>query len=85
MVERYEYKQLTARGDFGMRWHDGDESIGDVTATAEVANRYAAEGWRVAALTLAGRYGQLLLERPARASELLPAAAPEGRGDEPTP
>jgi hypothetical protein len=80
----HEFRVLTfkSRG-FGGSWFHRDTELG--RDLEEVLNEQALAGWDVVAAPVTHVSAQVILRRPSAASELVPAAEPEGRGDEPSP
>ncbi len=63
-MERFEYKVLGTKthGVFQEIWFDGDENLGK-EITAELLNRYGAEGWEVCGTMRAGYGFSIFLKR----------------------
>jgi Domain of unknown function (DUF4177) len=84
-MQRVEYKVLRTRG-MASRWHDDEQLLGDFEEMERILNEYAAAGWELFSHTCTeSGYHFLILERPFEPREVLPAAIPEGRGDEISP
>ena len=80
-MQELEYRVLVwkPRG-FGGSWTHGERDLGqDLEA---ILNEHARSGWVLDAYALNHVSGQAILRRPFRPGEVVPAAAPEGRGDE---
>ena len=85
-MQQVEYTTLIYRGlGQGRAWFAEGERVGTWEELTPILNRYAARGWRLTAVGGGSEVPFIILERPFEGSALVPADAPIGRGDEPTP
>ena len=85
-MQQVEYTTLLYRGlGRGRAWFEDGERVGSWEELTSILNLYASRGWVV--LTTGGGSDSpfIILERPFEGRTLVPADAPAGRGDGPTP
>jgi ribosomal protein S27E len=85
--ERMEYCVLRARPQLvgGYEWCDGEKQLGGLETLDRILASYSRRRWEVIGTLNVGMEAQILLKRRQEPSEISPAAAPEGRGDEVAP
>lgn len=83
-MEQAEYRVLTARGT-PKDWFHGQEQLGDAEELEAILNRQARAGWKVITHIALPGVSRIILERPFHGTEVIPASAPGGRGDEVSP
>jgi hypothetical protein len=82
-MERFEYRVLVGRASgLGSAWFWGSERLGGSDDLELILNQQSVLGWEFMTLAMGPSSSRIVLRRPAQGGELLPAAEPEGRGDE---